>query len=452
MLVRSSSSSIIVLISSKRRLLRSIRRCLFRGGTNINININESPITNNAYNIGAAITATAAVVVISLTSLYIPTFQPDAVEIDTTTTRLDNNVVGDSSSSSTILLPSSSLNFNKDTKTLLSADKDNTEEKSRKCNLSWVTESKTTMVDCHRFSKQNSNNKKDHNIKELLFDPLESHYFQIKLNETKIIAGESNTNKYGSCVADTNDDDDDDDDDDDEVNADTEERPMGEQDRTTDRVIIDTIDLSTATAVHRRIATPYISNSNGTSNVNSTSSKKIQTSIIKDDGHNNQSNSYNNSSILHNTVIVLPNLMTEKECKYIVNETERIILEDKTTRVGCKKENWTLYSRYDHHSQQVIDRVLVDQVLKFIRERMPNIAKQLLIHEVDNNNNNNNSETTTATTTNSNSDSSKNIMRYYWDDPVVVTYSPGNELAPHNDLRDLTIGQFSFNIDFKFST
>ena len=32
-------------------------------------------------------------------------------------------------------------------------------------------------------------------------------------------------------------------------------------------------------------------------------------------------------------------------------------------------------------------------------------------------------------------------MRYYWDDPVVITYSPGNELAPHNDLRDLTIGK-----------
>jgi hypothetical protein len=424
MLLSSSlSSSIIVLVSKPRRLLRtcnttnssSIRRYLFQGGT-INNNTTssiskESPITSNSnayYKIGGAITTTAAVIVLSLTSSFLYNSVPTTTQLPADDTDITKTRLLDAT------LPSSSLTFNEDTTTTttttLSADdtdKDIEETISRRCHLSWVTESnKTTIVDCHRLSKQqmNSNNhKKQIKAKELsLFDPLESDYFQIKLsNEIKIIAdddGLSNNNKSGSsCI--NNDD-----------------------------VVVETIEAETDDN----------DNDNNDANTTDDNTEVIERPTTK-------SSSFN-SSILHNTVIVLPNLMTEKECNSIVNETERIHLENnnKSRGRGCKTEKWTLYSKYNHHIQQVIDRVLVDQVLMFLRQRMPNIAKQLSLIQrsvMDDTNNTKSNETTTKTNSNDDDDSNrKHIMRYYWDDPVVVTYSPGNELGPHNDLRDLTIG------------
>ena len=418
----SSSSSIIVLVSKPRRLLRTscfhhhhtyntttnsnIRRYLFRGGTNINIS-EPLIISNNAYNkIGGAITASVAVIVLSLTSsLYSSVLTTQLPTADTDiTTRLD------------AISPPSSLTFNNEDTTTLSADdtdtdKDRIEETiNRRCHLSWVTESnKTTIVDCHRLSKQqmNSNNhKQQKEIKELLFDPLVSDYFEIKLsNEIKIADndGLSNNKKSGSsCI--------------------------------NDDVVVEIFEAETN------------DNDNNDANTTDDNTEVIERPTTK---------SSFNSSILHNTVIVLPNLMTEIECKSIVNDTERIHLENKT-KGGCKTEKWTLYSRYNHPTQQVIDRVLVDQVLMFIRQRMPNIAKQLLIQRsvVDKNNTRINE---TPTNSNSNDASNrKHTMRYYWDDPVVITYSPGNELAPHNDLRDLTIGKpvipvclLMFNISYQ---
>ena len=140
-----------------------------------------------------------------------------------------------------------------------------------------------------------------------------------------------------------------------------------------------------------------------------------------------------NSTILPNTIVVVPNLMTDDECQNIVAETKQIIQDDQTT--GCKTETWISYGRYDPTTTQpMLDRILVEQVLVLLRARMPILAHDLHITE----------EAATAAgpengTSRRTTKTRQDLMKQYWDDPVVIQYTDGNELAPHNDLRDLTI-------------
>ena len=132
------------------------------------------------------------------------------------------------------------------------------------------------------------------------------------------------------------------------------------------------------------------------------------------------------NNLLHNTIVVLPDLFSPKECEMIVGDAERILNENKAKNVqGCKTESWTLYSRFGPESQGVMDRVLGEHVLSFLELRMPNLAKKLFQdnkripkHGYSN---------------------AKKTMGTYWDDPVVIKYDVSNQLAPHEDMRDLTI-------------
>jgi len=136
--------------------------------------------------------------------------------------------------------------------------------------------------------------------------------------------------------------------------------------------------------------------------------------------------------LLHNTIVVLPNLISSTECELLVNEAERILRENKASNVqGCRTESWSLYSRFDKDCQDVMDRVLGQHVLAFIRQRLPKVAKQLFDSNTRNMPQGERKEDKDG--------SAKDKMACYWDDPVVIKYKAGNELAPHEDMRELTI-------------
>ena len=144
--------------------------------------------------------------------------------------------------------------------------------------------------------------------------------------------------------------------------------------------------------------------------------------------------------ILHNSIVVLPNLMSLEECKLIVQDAERILDENKRKNIkGCKTESWTIYSRFNAQSQQIMDRVLGKDVISFLQLRMPTIANKILKHDNCNNENNKNKCITSRRTSTSTSTSTKELMSFYWDDPVVIKYVEGNKLAPHEDMRELTV-------------
>jgi hypothetical protein len=138
-------------------------------------------------------------------------------------------------------------------------------------------------------------------------------------------------------------------------------------------------------------------------------------------------NNNNSSTILHNKVIVLPDLITSNECKSLCEDAERILAENKARNVrGCKTERWTVYSRFGKESQKVMDRVLGEHILAFLELRMPDVAKQIFSRGVS----------YSAKKRNNNT---KETMSFYWDDPVVIKYSAGNQLAPHEDMREITV-------------
>eukprot|EP00547_Thalassionema_nitzschioides_P010768 CAMPEP_0194262260 /NCGR_PEP_ID=MMETSP0158-20130606/46456_1 /TAXON_ID=33649 /ORGANISM="Thalassionema nitzschioides, Strain L26-B" /LENGTH=238 /DNA_ID=CAMNT_0039002413 /DNA_START=490 /DNA_END=1206 /DNA_ORIENTATION=+ len=125
--------------------------------------------------------------------------------------------------------------------------------------------------------------------------------------------------------------------------------------------------------------------------------------------------------ILHNTLIVLPNLLSPEECEMLVQDAERILEEKdrKNTEKGVKTESWTVYSSFEAKCQQIIKRVLESVVMDFIEARLPDVERLLF---------------------QTNEVVPKGMsMKYYWDDPVVIKYKTGNKLAPHTDDRDLTI-------------
>ena len=137
-------------------------------------------------------------------------------------------------------------------------------------------------------------------------------------------------------------------------------------------------------------------------------------------------------TLLHNTIVVLPNLISLKECELLVNEAERILQENKASNVqGCKTESWSLYSRFGNDCQVVMDRVLGEHVLAFIRQRLPKVAKKLF--------DSNDMPQGLGKRKEDKDSSAKDTMTYYWDETVIIKYIAGNELAPHEDMRELTI-------------
>ena len=123
--------------------------------------------------------------------------------------------------------------------------------------------------------------------------------------------------------------------------------------------------------------------------------------------------------LLHNTVVVLPRLLTEAECALIVRNAERI--EAASEAAGVRAERWMLYERFDPECRAVIDRAL-GGTLAFLETRLPDVARAVL---------SDGSEPAPS--------SSRGMpMAYYWDDPVVIKYTAGNKLAPHQDMRELT--------------
>lgn len=127
------------------------------------------------------------------------------------------------------------------------------------------------------------------------------------------------------------------------------------------------------------------------------------------------------SSLLHNTILVLPNLLTPQECKLLVANAERIL--DNAEHIGVKTEKWTLYSHFTHQCQHIMEVLLQKHTLAFIQQRLPDVAEKLCLCRNDN-------------------DEQSSVakgMEYYWDDPVIIKYTAGNRLAPHEDMRQLTI-------------
>lgn len=127
------------------------------------------------------------------------------------------------------------------------------------------------------------------------------------------------------------------------------------------------------------------------------------------------------NQLLHNTLIVLPDLLSTEECEMLVQDAERILEEKKRNNIGkgVKTESWTIYSSFESRCQKVMKRILENVVLDFIEARLPQVDRLLFRdHKVI----------------------PKGMpMEYYWDDPVVIKYKAGNMLAPHTDDRDLTI-------------
>ena len=139
------------------------------------------------------------------------------------------------------------------------------------------------------------------------------------------------------------------------------------------------------------------------------------------------------SQLLHNRIAILPNIMTNEECAGIAKETERILEENKAQNIqGRKTESWATYRRFNSESQEVIDKLLGQHVLEFLDRRMPEISKEILKGR------------STCSDFKSfarkiGKKNRKNITSFCWDDPVVIKYDAGNRLAPHEDMRDLTI-------------
>lgn len=136
--------------------------------------------------------------------------------------------------------------------------------------------------------------------------------------------------------------------------------------------------------------------------------------------------------ILHNTIVVLPHLMSSAECQMLVEDAEHILAKNKAQNIqGCKTESWTVYSRFEKKSQEVMDRVLGDYILSFLELRKPDIAKKLTIDG--------SRRFTTSSDCHTQRCNARNTRGVYWDDPVVIKYIAGNQLAPHEDMRELTV-------------
>mmetsp|Transcript_27560 Transcript_27560/g.58240 ORF Transcript_27560/g.58240 Transcript_27560/m.58240 type:complete len:399 (-) Transcript_27560:27-1223(-) len=192
---------------------------------------------------------------------------------------------------------------------------------------------------------------------------------------------------------------------------------------------------------HQEVETRTEEESNGIDRFDAIKSEyyKIQLKSTSDSGCKSNSGSaaesLSKTELLHNTIIVMPNLLTQEECEMIVEDTERILEEKRRKAVqGVKTESWTIYSNFGLGCQKIIKRVLEKVVLDFIETRLPDVERTLFRrNDLDRGC--------------KNGEHCQNIlpvpkgmaMEYYWDDPVVIKYKAGNKLAPHEDDRDLTI-------------
>lgn len=139
------------------------------------------------------------------------------------------------------------------------------------------------------------------------------------------------------------------------------------------------------------------------------------------------------SQILRNRIAVLPNIITKEECATIAKDTERILEENKAQNIkGRKTESWATYSRFSSESHQVMDRLLGQHVLEFLDRRMPEISEEILKGQST-------YSDFKSFTRKIGEKNKKDIASFCWDDPVVIKYDAGNQLAPHEDMRDLTI-------------
>jgi hypothetical protein len=199
--------------------------------------------------------------------------------------------------------------------------------------------------------------------------------------------------------------------------------------------VCDTLDLSHSIGIDKRAQTPP----------SLTLSVEPETFSIGDDSN----------EVLHNTVVVLPDLLSVAECESIILDTERIMCENVSR--GVKTEKWALFSHFAPENQQIIENLLQKHVLEFIELRLPNVANSLFQHRCRPVSSDHpalhcvNTDKSTGTGTiardideGRDARSSAPVprgmpMSFYWDDPVVIKYIAGNRLAPHEDMRELTI-------------
>lgn len=144
------------------------------------------------------------------------------------------------------------------------------------------------------------------------------------------------------------------------------------------------------------------------------------------------------SALPQNILILLPGLLTAEECEWLVRDTERLLCEN-STKGGVKTEKWALLSRLGQRSQQILDKMLGKNVLEFIELRLPAVAKQLLGPRPEGSSDAS-ARSVLQEEGGGTSDGPRAMpMSYYWDEPVIIKYLAGNDLAPHEDLRELTI-------------
>lgn len=143
--------------------------------------------------------------------------------------------------------------------------------------------------------------------------------------------------------------------------------------------------------------------------------------------------------ILHNKIAVLPKIITTEECASIVNDTERIMKENSDKKIrGRKTESWAAYSRFSSENQKVMDRILGEHVLEFLDRHMPGVVEKILKGQNGDDSDAGRSTFKTLARTFGKTNA-KEVTSFCWDDPVVIKYDAGNCLAPHEDMRDLTI-------------
>jgi hypothetical protein len=144
--------------------------------------------------------------------------------------------------------------------------------------------------------------------------------------------------------------------------------------------------------------------------------------------------------ILHNKIAILPEIITTEECTSIANDTERILKENNAKKIqGRKTESWAAYSRFSSENQKVMDRILGKHVLEFLDKRMPGVVEKILNGQNGDDSDAGKFFTFKTLARMLGKSNAKEVTSFCWDDPVVIKYDAGNCIAPHEDMRDLTI-------------
>jgi hypothetical protein len=133
--------------------------------------------------------------------------------------------------------------------------------------------------------------------------------------------------------------------------------------------------------------------------------------------------SSSHQSPLHNTVLVLPELLSAAECELLKQEAQRVL--NLTEKAGqCQgKETWALGSKFSPEGQIVLEKLLQRRAFSFLQGYLPG-----MLPPSDRSNGRKHSLTPSGEN-----------LKDIWDEAVVIKYLPGNRLAPHEDLRPLTL-------------